>query len=105
MTMANHVQTHVGVEVRTDTSGLPPCSRTSIFWKGPATKKVSQFDELAGGLFWKPDDIILMIWGYFDESFLFDRQSNRPELVAIGGALASLETWQQLSAQWTEVIN
>jgi hypothetical protein len=63
----------------------------------------SGFAELTAGVFWKPGEMIAMLWGYFDESGEHDPSG---ELLAltIGGLIAPLDAWQAFDQEWDAAL-
>lgn len=60
--------------------------------------------ELAAGLFWKPNEIIAMLWAYFDESGEHDRTSGTLTRLTIGGLIAPLTKWQAFEVAWDAAL-
>lgn len=69
-----------------------------------ATRRIAPLAELAAGLFWRKEDKVLAIWGYFDESGEHDSKTGRPINMSIGGVYSSLNRWQTLEALWNKVL-
>lgn len=45
-----------------------------------------------------------MLWFYLDESGIHDRDSNDLNRLIIGGGMTTLEEWQNLSIEWSAVL-
>jgi hypothetical protein len=63
----------------------------------------SGFAELEAGVFWKPGEMIAMLWGYFDESGDHDTSGELRGLT-IGGLIAPLEAWQAFDEEWGKAL-
>jgi hypothetical protein len=64
---------------------------------------VSGLAELAGGLAWKPNEIVVMLWAYFDESGEHD-PGGRLTRLTVGGLIAPLTAWQAFEAEWDATL-
>jgi hypothetical protein len=62
--------------------------------------EISGFAELAAGLFRKPEEMVAMLWAYFDESGEHDRTSGTLTRLTIGGLIASAEAWKAFDDEW-----
>lgn len=64
----------------------------------------SGFAELAAGLFWKPEEMVAMLWAYFDESGDHDQTSGTLTRLTIGGLIASEDAWRAFDSEWTSAL-
>ena len=62
---------------------------------------LSGLDELAAGLSWKPNEVIAMLWAYFDESGSHASSGLR---LTIGGLIAPLSAWQSFEVEWDAAL-
>jgi hypothetical protein len=60
----------------------------------------SAFAELAAGVCWKPEEMIAMLWAYFDESG-DHKQAGTLTRLTIGGLIASADAWKAFDDEWT----
>jgi hypothetical protein len=59
--------------------------------------------ELAAGLSWKPNEIIAMLWAYFDESGEHGPSCELTRLT-IGGLIAPLTAWRAFELDWDAAL-
>jgi hypothetical protein len=53
---------------------------------------------------WSADDLIAMLWAYFDESGEHDPVTGHLVRLTVGGWIASCEAWQRFDEQWQNVL-
>lgn len=63
----------------------------------------SAFAELAAGLFWKPKEMIAVLWAYFDESGEHDAGGALGALM-IGGLIAPQQAWKEFDEEWGKAL-
>jgi Protein of unknown function (DUF3800) len=63
----------------------------------------SAFAELAAGVCWKPEEMIAMLWAYFDESGEHGPKGGLQRLT-IGGLIAPIEAWREFDEEWGDVL-
>jgi hypothetical protein len=66
--------------------------------------ELSGFAELASGLFWNPNEVVAMLWAYFDESGGHDQSSGELRELTIGGLIAPFEAWQAFDVEWDAAL-
>jgi hypothetical protein len=62
------------------------------------------FTEIAACLGWRPGDMVIMMWAYFDESGYHDQKTGHLKRLTFGGCLASCESWDGFEAEWRAVL-
>ena len=70
---------------------------------GGGANPVGWFEEIAIGLSLRDDELILMVWAYYDESGEYDH-AGRLVRMTVGGCIAPLERWKAFEAQWKEAL-
>lgn len=45
-----------------------------------------------------------MLWAYFDESGTHDETTGRENWLVFGGAIATQESWEQVSVAWNDAL-
>jgi hypothetical protein len=65
----------------------------------------SYFDELCAGLSWGERSLIVMLWGYFDESGYHDPGTNHLKKLSFGGCLASVDEWKGFGPEWISALD
>lgn len=63
---------------------------------------LSAFAEYAFGLGWAPDDAILMIWAYFDDSG--DPGDPHDRTLTIAGGVATTDAWSRWAQDWAHLL-
>src|SRR6266566_1768654 len=64
---------------------------------------IAGVEALAAGLFWRRNENVLMIWGYYDESGEYDAAGNLVNMT-VGGCFAPLDKWRDFEPQWNEAL-
>lgn len=64
----------------------------------------SYIAELAACLSWRPRDMVVMMWAYFDESGYHNQNTNHLERLTLGGCMASCEAWDGFEAEWRAIL-
>jgi hypothetical protein len=60
-------------------------------------------DEIALGLSWRPDEVVVMVWIYYDESGEYARDGTLTRMT-VGGCIAPLEKWRAFEPEWRAVL-
>jgi hypothetical protein len=61
------------------------------------------FAELAAGLCWRADDLIMSVWVQYDESGEYDANGNLLNMT-VGGCVTRLDRWRQFDGEWTQAL-
>ena len=64
----------------------------------------SYFAEMAACLSWRPGDMVVMMWAYFDESGYHDKDTGHLKRLSFGGLLASCQAWEGFEADWKAIL-
>lgn len=64
----------------------------------------SHFNEIAEALSWRPAEVVLMVWAYYDESGEYDAAGNLVNM-SVGGCVSRRENWRRLDAAWSMVLS
>lgn len=65
--------------------------------------KLEGIAELAAGLNWRADDLIMSIWVKYDESGEYDAKGNLLNMT-IGACVTRLDKWTKFDAAWTQAL-
>lgn len=65
----------------------------------------SYFRELCAGLSWGAEDLVAMIWGYFDESGYHNHITGHPRFLSFGGCVASCAAWLGFEEDWRTILS